>query len=413
MQFRWLWLVLLGACAAPQTSAPPSAPTRDFNALLLQVADAEDGFLTLKGVRTAAIMHVAMLDAWRGASGLPARVACTRSANTADPLVAAEAAAVAVASTYYPTAASQFAALPKNHTDTDSAQLGRRCAKAIMMERSGDNWNRDVAYAWQPEAPGVYADFHAHSGTPAGFVFGRGWAEVTPFVLRTIPRVAPPPPVDSPAYAAAWDEVRRLGARVSVARGKDQTHLALWWKDFAERSFNRLARQLAATENLEPEAEMVLFARLNVALFDSYIAAFNNKYHYNHWRPYTAIRAAATDGNPATEVDPDWDNLHSHTYAFPSYPSAHGTVCAAAATALAATFGDDYAFRMRTAVVDSAGPMSEPLAMHPSYRDFASPLAAAHECGLSRIYLGIHFRYDSEVGVELGQRVGSQVVAAL
>ena len=67
---------------------------------------------------------------------------------------------------------------------------------------------------------------------------------------------------------------------------------------------------------------------------DGYIGSFDAKFHYNHWRPYTAIRWAAHDGNPRTEPDPNWNNLHRHTYAFPSYPSAHGTACAAAMTVM-------------------------------------------------------------------------------
>jgi membrane-associated phospholipid phosphatase len=124
----------------------------------------------------------------------------------------------------------------------------------------------------------------------------------------------------------------------------------------------------------------------------------------------TAIRWAAHDGNPDTEPDPRWDNLHRHTYAFPSYPSAHGAACAAGMTALADTFGDELAFTMTTPEVDAAGPMSGKVAMDPSTRSFASFSAAAWECALSRVYLGIHFRYDSVAGNELGGRIGRYVV---
>ena len=79
---------------------------------------------------------------------------------------------------------------------------------------------------------------------------------------------------------------------------------------------------------------------------DAYIGVFDSKFFYNHWRPYTAIRWADHDGNPRTRAEPDWNNTHRHTYAFPSYPSAHGTACAAAMTVFADTFGDDRWFRM-------------------------------------------------------------------
>jgi membrane-associated phospholipid phosphatase len=153
-----------------------------------------------------------------------------------------------------------------------------------------------------------------------------------------------------------------------------------------------------------------LFALLNVSIFDGYVSSFDSKFFYNHWRPYTAIRWADKDGNPATELDAQWNNLHTHTYAFPSYPSAHGTVCAAAMTVMADTFGDARKFTMETREVDKAGPGSGKIAMSPPTRSFDSFSAAALECALSRVYLGIHFRYDSVAGNELGRNVGRYAV---
>jgi len=154
-----------------------------------------------------------------------------------------------------------------------------------------------------------------------------------------------------------------------------------------------------------------MFALLNMALFDTYVNSFHNKFVYNHWRPFTAIRWAENDGNPKTEEEQTWTNTHRHTYAFPSYPSAHGMACGAAAAVLADTFGAGYAFTMRTETVDVAGPMSGKIETRPPTRSFARFSEAAMECALSRLYLGIHFRYDSIVGNELGHRIGAFVVA--
>lgn len=154
-----------------------------------------------------------------------------------------------------------------------------------------------------------------------------------------------------------------------------------------------------------------MFALLNMSVADAYIACFDSKFAYNHWRPYTAIRWAANDGNPRTEADLQWDNTHRHTYAFPSYPSAHGSACAAAMTVLADTYGDRYSFSMPTREVNRAGPMSPMIAMDPPTRSFDSFPAAAMECAMSRVYLGIHFRYDSIAGKKLGAAVGQQVVS--
>jgi hypothetical protein len=78
----------------------------------------------------------------------------------------------------------------------------------------------------------------------------------------------------------------------------------MWWKDFVEKSHNRLARDIATTEGLELWESARLFALLNMSISDAYISVFENKFFYNHWRPYTAIRWAAHDGNPDTAPDP-------------------------------------------------------------------------------------------------------------
>jgi membrane-associated phospholipid phosphatase len=282
----------------------------------------------------------------------------------------------------------------------------------VLAARQGDRWDGEGEYAWQPPAPGVYAEFREHSGTPEGFVFGAGWARAEPFTLGDPSRfrAPPPPPIDSAAYARAFAEVKELGAFDSATRTADQSHQAMWWKEFVESSHNRLARRLVREEGLDPWQAARLFALLETSLYDAYVAVFDNKLVHNHWRPYTAIRQAADDGNPATEADPAWDNLHRHTYAFPSYPSAHGAACAAAATVLADTFGAERPVTMTTERVDRAGPLSEKVPIEPASRSFPSFAAAAEECALSRVWLGIHFRYDSTAGTALGRRIGRHVV---
>ena len=90
------------------------------------------------------------------------------------------------------------------------------------------------------------------------------------------------------------------------------------------------ARTVATSKRLDLWQNARLFALLNMALADGYVATFDTKYHaYNYWRPVTAIRAADTDGNDDTEADTTWTPLLV-TPPFPSYTSAHSTVSAAA-----------------------------------------------------------------------------------
>jgi membrane-associated phospholipid phosphatase len=410
-----------GCCLAVPAAEPvPARPLLEWNEQVLTVAEAEDAFLTLKGLRTATMMHIAVHDALANIRGRYRPYLYEGDGRNAAALAALAQAAHAVATRQYPDQGVRFGALRDRQlaavTDAASREagiaLGEVAAQAILADREADGWDTEAAYQWHPMAPGVYAEFNEHSGTPEGFIFGAGWAQAKPFALERPDqfRSPPPPAIGSAEYTRAYSEVRDVGRYQTLERTPDQGHLALWWKDFAENSHNRLARRLVVREQLGLEDAARLFALLNMAIYDSYVSVFDNKFYYNHWRPFTAIRWAANDGNPDTVPDETWDNLHRHTYAFPSYPSAHGAACAAAMSALEDVFGASYAFTMRTPLVDSAGPLSPKIRMLPPTRSFDSFDAAAEECAQSRIYLGIHFRYDATAGTALGRHIGRHVV---
>lgn len=397
----------------------PADMVAEWNGQLLATAEAEDGLLSLKGVRTAAMMHLAMHDALNAIHREYAPYALKKEVRDADPVVAASQAAYEIALSQYPKQSEQWrklldrAAHVSGAAQKRSVELGKAAAAAVLESRRGDLWDQQAEYRFHPMGPGVYAEFREHSGTPAGFVFGAGYAGVKPFALSRPEqfRVGPPPAINTAEYVTAFEEVKEVGSFASRTRTADQTHLAMWWKEFAEASHNRLARDLVRADHLELHKAVRLFALLNMSIFDGYVSSFDSKFFYNHWRPYTAIHWADKDDNPATELEAQWDNLHRHTYAFPSYPSAHGTVCSAAMAVMADTFGERRKFTMATREVDKAGPMSGKVAMNPPTRSFESFQAAARECGLSRVYLGIHFRYDAVAGNDLGDKVGRYAVA--
>jgi hypothetical protein len=414
-------LAALFVVAAPAFAEPDSQVLVAWNARVLAAAEAEDRFLTLKGVRTAAMMHLAIHDAINCIDRRYRAYAYHADGKRADTLAAATQAAYTVALDQYPALRAEWVALRNRwlgQVDDGPAKekglaLGDAAAAAVLVRRANDGWNSEAAYRFLPMGPGVYAEFREHSGTPQGFVFGAGWATAKPFALRSPSQFRSPPPPDirSHAYTRAFDEVKEVGRYQSRARTPDQAHLAMWWKDFAENSHNRLARRLVTDEQPNLWVSARLFALLNVSIMDAYISVFDNKFHYNHWRPFTAIRWAEHDGNAATIAEPDWNNTHRHTYAFPSYPSAHGTACSAAMTVFADTFGNDRYFKMSAPQVDAAGPLSEKIAMKPPVRSFDSFSSAARECALSRVYLGIHFRYDSIEGAKLGRRIGDHIIS--
>lgn len=420
LPFLLLSLGILNSCkTTTEVDTFPPELLISWNDKIMEMAIEEDGLLSLKGVRTEAMMHVAIHDALHAIRPVFAAYSFKGTSPTADPLAAAGQAAYEIAVSQFPdhqeTLAAErdswLATVSEPKAKTAGIALGTQAAQHILTARMGDSWNGEADYSWHPMAPGVYAEFNEHSGTPEGFIFGAGWATARPFLLTSQDqfRSPPPPEITSEAYAAAFREVKEYGSHESALRTEDQAHFAMWWKDFVENSHNRLARELVVKEQLNLWEAARVFALLNMTIYDAYVNVFDNKFYYNHWRPYTAIRWAAHDENPNTAPDPEWNNLHQHTYAFPSYPSAHGTASTAAMTVLAHTLGtgDQYSFTMTTEEVDQAGPFSGKVKMDPPSRTFTHFSQAGLEASLSRIYLGIHFRYDSEEGHKLGAMIGN------
>ena len=364
------------------------------------------------------MMHTAMHDVLNSINPEYESYAYKGGNENANPIAAVSYAAYEVTLSQYPEARDildrELNRWLKTVTDEEgkknAKKIGKEAAKTILLRRADDKWDGEAKYTWHPMAPGVYAEFKEHSGTPEGFIFGSGWAKAKPFLLPTQDyfRAPPPPNINSNKYVKAFNEVKEVGSTNSKTRTKDQAHLAMWWKDFVENSHNRLARHLVKLENLNLWEATRVFSLMNMTIYDAYVNVFENKFHYNHWRPYTAIRWASNGGNPNTELDSLWNNLHKHTYAFPSYPSAHGSASSAAMTVLANTLGtgNDYEFTMTTEEVEKAGPYSEKIKMDPPTRTFQSFNEAGMEAAMSRVYLGIHFRYDSEEGHKLGNKIG-------
>jgi hypothetical protein len=158
---------------------------------------------------------------------------------------------------------------------------------------------------------------------------------------------------------------------------------------------NRLGRQLTQDEGINLWKASRMFAQLNMNMFDGYVNTFEAKFHYNYWRPNTAIHNGDNDNNPGTSGDPTWINLDQFMPPFPTYSSAHGTVCASSLRVFGRTFGDRYTFTMSTVTAPPEMPT----------RTFHRFSIAAAECGASRVFLGYHFAFDSVAGVVAGTQI--------
>jgi hypothetical protein len=166
--------------------------------------------------------------------------------------------------------------------------------------------------------------------------------------------------------------------------------------EFTDGSVNRLARELVVAKRTHLWRAARLFALLDLAEFDAYVAVWDSKFEYDHWRPYSAIREADVDHNAATELDPQWEPLRP-TPPFPEYASAHGAACAAMFAVLAHGFGDETPFTMQTLTAPPEMPS----------RSFDRFSDAANECADSRVRLGWHFRYAANGALTLGREVAA------
>ena len=289
---------------------------------------------------------------------------------------------------------------------TRGIALGEASAAAIVEERSGDGADTLLVDAGYPQGfdPGEY---RFTPGTP--FAFAPGWAQVTPFVLGDASRFRPGPPyvVNSRRYTRDFDEVKALGRATSSTRTPEQTEIARFWVESSPLQWNRIARTVSVRRGLDPWKQARLLGLLNLALADGYIGSFDTKYHYNYWRPVTAIQTADSDGNPDTRADPGWTSLEP-TPAIPDYDSAHSVEGGAAAKVLKRFFRTDHInFRTCSLTLPPGSTCTDPM---PVLRRYTSFSQAAAENGISRILNGFHFRRAVEEGIEHGHKIGSRAV---
>jgi hypothetical protein len=301
-------------------------------------------------------------------------------------------------------------ALPNGAAKTSGMMIGRLAANAILTLRAADGWDKltvlDFNYP-QGTAPGQYK-----FTPPFNFAFLPRWGTVTPFVLRDAAQFRPPPPyaLTSRRYTRDLNEVKRLGGNGTTTpteRTASLTEIALFWVESSPLQWNRIARTVSAAAGLRLWENARLFGLLNFALADGYISSFDTKYHYNFWRPTTAIREAATDGNPFTSADPTWTPLVDAP-PIPDHDSAHSVEGGAAAQVFKRFFGaDSFNFSTCSTTLPAGSTCNDPTPLKRSYASFSD---AAAENGLSRILVGFHFRKAVNDGIERGRRIGDRAV---
>jgi hypothetical protein len=242
---------------------------------------------------------------------------------------------------------------------------------------------------WRPTPP---------ANLPGMFEF-LGYTE--PFTLLRPSQFRPsqPTPLSSMTYVEDYNEVKSIGAANSTTRTAAQTDQAYFWTDNFVAQWNRALRAIIEAHVPDIGEGARLLALANLAMADAAISCWESKFHFNFWRPITAIREGDNDGNPNTAGDPNWSSLIA-TPPYPDYSSGANNLTGATTGILENFFGtDDFQF----AVTSNAAQAIQ------KTRSFARFSDAAQEVVDARIFLGIHFRSADDVARTQGRRVAHWV----
>ena len=361
---------------------------------------------SLMASRINAMTHLAIHDAVNAIEPVYASYIFDGKDAEADPIAAAASAAYTVLVNELPgkkgfldsALQRSLLAITNSAARDKGIQLGKQSGMTIVKARMNDGSAGDpFAPISMSKVAGIY-----QAVPPFTIQFAPYWEHVSLFGLQSKDqfRPAPHPALNTTEYTKAFEEVRSIGKINSTSRSADQSSYAKFWYEFSEAGWNRVARTVAKAKNLSLVETARLFALVDMALADSYIAGWDAKLFYNFWRPYTAIRNAANDGNDATIADAAWEPSEP-TPPIHDYPSTHSALGNAAATVLARLLGDNTSFTFNSPTASPAG----------SARSFTSFSQAADENASSRVMAGIHFRFSCDAGQALGNNIGDWLVS--
>ena len=286
-----------------------------------------------------------------------------------------------------------LAAIADGPPKIEGIAVGEKAAAAILALRADDG-----AAIVETYRPYTLAGVYVPTVIPAvpQWVQRKPWLMTGPAQFRP----GPPPLLTSELWARDYNEVKTLGGKSSTRRTAEQTEIARFWEARLPPIYHGIVRSVANMLGREITQNARLFAAITQATDDAMIAIFDAKYHYNFWRPVTAIRNGDIDGNDATERDASWTPFID-TPMHPEYPCAHCIVSGAVGTVLLAEVG--------------TGPMptlttTSPTAKGAS-RSWTKIEDFMQEVANGRVYDGVHYRNSTEVGTAMGKQIGELAVA--
>jgi len=399
--------------------------------------------------RAMAIVHIAIFDTINAALGKYQSYTGIQSA----PHLYSTAAAVAQAahdtlSSLYPSQKPSFdqaladdlLGLKNESPKSNGIALGKQIAAAILASRVSDGSEKpELHLGVDYTTSNLPGHWRQDPISQIPVVLGAHWGACKTFVIKSSTQFPAPPPPDmtSARYAVAYNEVRSFGGdgiTTPTQRTPEQTFIGTFWAYDGTpslcappRLYNQIAVHIANQTHLGPVELARLLALVNVSMADAAMSIWESKYHYDFWRPITGIRESDPgtgptrmgDGNPATVGDPTFtplgapaSNLNGPNFTppFPAYPSGHAGFGGAIFEILRRFYGTDnigFTFvsdEFNGVTKDHNGNVRPYMP-----RSFSSLSQAEDENGQSRIYLGIHWRFDKTAGINQGQRIADYI----
>jgi membrane-associated phospholipid phosphatase len=409
---RTFGLCMLMATLVFGPAVAKADPVLDWNVIAVDTAVA-NGQNPFAQARFAAIVEVAVFEAVNAITGdYRSYLGSIVAPHGASANAAAVQAAYRVLSTYFPASpgspstldaarASSLASIPDGQAKIDGIATGDAAAYALIALRANDGSSPAQFKIPGPPVPGEWqatVSCPIVNGVASGIAFQ--WQYITPFGIRSAKEylLGPPPALRSNEYAKTYNEVMMVGSLDSTERPPDRSDVATYYAATSPtQAFNQAARQVAQEQRRSLSENARALALINMAISDSLVAAFFNKYQYNFWRPETAIRAGDTDGNPKTDPDPSFLPFIV-TPCFPSYPSNHGSAANAAAAVMRRLYGEaGHSMTLSNPAVPTI------VLQYTSFSQITNDISDA------RVYGGIHFRTDQDAGALLGLAVGKAV----
>lgn len=465
---RWLAAVaatLVAACGGSGDEAPAPAPAPaveaqavgDWHATAVEAfrrydqrarADNTDMLAPLVDSdeqRAATLFAVALHDALNAVERRYAPAVADLRDATADPGAALAGAARDTLLAVLPTEGdyiqqrydAALAARPAGAAREAGVVLGRQVAAAALAARQNDGSRSPGPTYYSSNAPGEYRYTRcpqdaAQTNFSACGPIKSNWPAVRLWALPSLDGFGVPNPygvagtdrlavlaaaVQSPGYTADFDEVKFKGvAGGANTRTADESVIAMFWEEASHRAWSRLAEAVAQQKGFDAWQRARAHALLQLAIADTWIAVYAEKWRFGLWRPVTGIHYADQDGNPDTALftcPPTnvycWDRFGRSTPPTQEYPSAHAALGGAAERVLAAVAGsDELSFTMTAQQATNPSLLLDDAQRVRTYTRLSQ---AADENAASRVFIGFHFRESTRAGLDQGRRIGAHVAA--